>query len=163
MEKTLLIVDVSNVFFTVRRKLGDKEKLDYKKLLNLCGKVDRAICYSSDMNGKATNFFNYLLSLGFEIKLKKVKHYFNNGVFCEKANCDIDMAIDMVTLCEEFSHIILVSSDGDMIPAIQYCQNKGVTMHVIGCGINSDLRKIVTWDEIDQTMLESTHVLAASA
>lgn len=155
--RIFVAIDVSNLYYTIRKRYGDK-KIDYRKLQDYCRKrgwVYRSICYASEMNGKATEFFTCLKSIGYEVKLKEVKRYTANGLTSEKANCDIDMVVDIVRFAEHYDELILISSDGDMIPVVKYCQERGIRVHVLACAINNELRTICdTWNEIGPSLLE---------
>lgn len=157
MNRILCIVDVSNLYYTVKRKYNDK--INYTALLEYCqyhGYVYRAVCYASDMDGKAEEFFKCLKATGYEVKVKETRSYENKGAFKQKANCDIDMVVDIIRYQQHYDELILVCSDGDMVPVVKYCQERGVKVHILACGINNDLRQACdSWFEIGPSFLEN--------
>lgn len=161
MNRVLAIIDVSNLYYTIIKKFGSKKKLDYRKLRDYCSKrghLYRAICYASEMDGKGEEFFGCLKSMGFEIKTKEVKTYVNAGVTRQKANCDIEMVVDIIRCCNHYDELILVSSDGDMLPVVKYCQERGIKVHAIGCSISNGLRELSdSSQEIGSSLLETLH------
>lgn len=155
--RVFVAVDVSNLYYSIKKRYGDK-KVDYRKLQDYCRKrgwVYRAVCYASEMNGKASEFFICLKAMNYEVKLKEVKQYKDNGQIVQKANCDIDIVVDIIRFAEHYDELILVSSDGDMIPVVKYCQERGIRVHVLSCAINGDLRVACdSWVEIGPSLLE---------
>src|SRR5258708_135981 len=99
MNRALTVVDVSNLYFTIKKRFGDDRRICYKKLKHYC--YDRAwsyrmIAYASQMLGKADDFFECLRILNYEVKAKTVKEYNQGEEFKRKANCDIDMVVDAI-------------------------------------------------------------------
>ncbi len=156
--RIFVAIDVANLYYTLRKRYGETKKIDYRKLQDYCRKrgwVYRAVCYSSEMNGKATDFFTCLRAIGYEVKLKEVKRYTDNGHVREKANCDIDIVVDIIRFADRYDELILVSADGDMVPVVKYCQERGIKVHVVACAINSELREVCdSWNEIGPSLLE---------
>lgn len=167
MNRVFVAIDVSNIYYSTKKRFGPERKLNYRKIVEYCRKmgwVYRQTCYSSDMNGKGEEFFNCLKHIGFEVKLKPVKSYIEGEILIEKANCDIEMVIDIVRYAEHFDQLILMSADGDMIPVVKYCQDRGITVHVLACAINSDLREAAdSWEEITPVLLERANEVANNA
>lgn len=161
MNRILVVVDVSNLYYSIKKRFGDNRKLCYRKLLKYAqerGSIYRAICYSSDMKGKANDFFACIKNLGYELKLKPVKQYTNRGQLYEKSNLDIDMVVDIVRFTSHFDELVFVTSDGDMVPIVKYVQERGVKVHVLSCAINNDLREVVdSWNEVGPSLLERIH------
>lgn len=165
MNRIYVAVDVSNLFYSIQKRFN--KKVDYRKIMQYCrsrGWVYRAMCYASQMNGKGDDFFNCLKTMGYDIKLKEVKTYVNKGQVTQKANCDIDMAVDILKCVEHFDELVLICSDGDMIPVVKFCQERGVKVHVLACAINSELRSTCdSSTEIGPSLLERENELAATA
>lgn len=158
MNRIFVSIDVSNLYYTIKLRYGKDRKLDYRKLQKYCrdrGWVYRSVAYASDMNGKADDFFSCIRSIGYEVKTKPVRTYTNDGVTKEKANMDIEIAMDIVRFNAHFDELILISADGDMIPVVKYCQERGVKVHVLACALHSGLREIAdSWMEIGPSFLE---------
>jgi uncharacterized LabA/DUF88 family protein len=157
MNRIFVSVDVSNLYYTIKLRFGNR-KIDYRKLQKYCrdrGWVYRSVAYASEMNGKAEDFFNCIKTIGYEVKSKCVRTYVDHGKVKQKANMDIEIAMDIVRFSSHFDELILVSSDGDMIPVVKYCQEQGIKVHILGCMINSGLRDIADSTlEIGPALLE---------
>jgi uncharacterized LabA/DUF88 family protein len=48
-----------------------------------------------------------------------------------KGNMDIELAIDVMEMCEKVEHIIIFSGDGDFRRLVEACQRKGVRVSVV--------------------------------
>jgi catecholate siderophore receptor len=56
----------------------------------------------------------------------------------QKANCDVEMAVDMINLANSFDTCILVSGDGDLTYAVNTLVNKGKQVEVYGNRYNTN-------------------------
>lgn len=93
-------------------------------------------------------------SLGYLLK--------SNGVFHEKG-VDVNMAVDMLVATYEnkCDHIILVSSDTDLLPAIKKAREKGKSVEYIGFSHQPSLAmvanctesRLLTQDDLEQFCL----------
>ena len=146
MPKTIILIDGSNLYFKLK-SLGIKNTLNFsyssfnqfligkKKLVSATyyiGKVRTDKTKKSQkMHQDQQKLFNQLkkhnvkYSLGFLLK--------SGGKYHEKG-VDTQMAVDiLVTAYENLAdHIILVSSDTDLIPAIRKAQQLGKSVEYIG-------------------------------
>lgn len=91
---------------------------------------------------------DYLEYNGYYLKTKVVREYTNlEGRIRIKADMDVDIAIDMVKISEHVEHILLFSGDGDLVPVLEYVQEKAVRVTVVSTietqpsMINDDLRR----------------------
>ncbi len=63
---------------------------------------------------------------GFHLLLKVVKRYYDSeGVLVEKANADLDLAVDALLQAENLDYILLGSGDGDFLRLVRAIQNRG--------------------------------------
>ena len=60
---------------------------------------------------------------------------------------DVEIAVDVLTLCEKLDHIVLFSGDGDLTRLVRAAQDKGVRVSVVSSVksqppmISDDLRR----------------------
>lgn len=66
---------------------------------------------------------------GYKVIEKPLRRYDDGTV---KANLDIELAIDMLTIAEHVDTIVLVSGDGDFVRLVETVQFRGVRVEVIG-------------------------------
>lgn len=158
--RVLVVADVSNLFFTIKRTFNGL-KLDYRKFLNVTtkgAKTYRALAYGSKMEEFPRNgFCQALETIGFETRFKVTKTYQNSdGSRAVKADWDVGITVDVISMLNDFDVLILGSADGDMSPLFRYLKEKGKVCRVIGCRISRELRDTAdSWEEITEELLES--------
>ncbi len=69
-------------------------------------------------------FYKKLDSFGYDLLLKPVKAYYQNGgVVKQKANADVDMTFHMMKEQDNIERAIILSGDGDFLPVLKHLQN----------------------------------------
>ena len=66
-------------------------------------------------------FIRKMNEMNFEVKTKPVKEFKNGST---KANMDVELTIDAVTLADKMDKVYLVSMDGDFAPLIKYLKSQ---------------------------------------
>lgn len=159
MKKIGIFVDVSNLYFCLSSKFGGK-KLDYSKYYDYIkdfGQIEVAIAYGAQVRGQANKFLHSLRQIGYETKYRSPKAFIDNGTVRKKADCDLQIAIDIVKYAEEIDMLILGSADGDFKPLIKMAKEKGITTVILACQISKDLKVIADeFIEIPASLLEDT-------
>jgi len=80
-------------------------------------------------------FFKKLESFGYTLVLKPVKTYSDaDGNPLRKANCDVDMTLALATKKESFDRAIVLSGDGDFLPALKHLRESGKEVLVLSRG-----------------------------
>ncbi len=160
--KALLIVDVSNLYYTVKKNFGPRSKLIYEKYCNNIAQdatITKAIAYGADLNQEASRFKTVLHSLGFETKYKRPKIYrtLDSTKQDRKADWDVGMAMDVVRMAADFDVIVFGTADGDLAPCIEYVREFFPTKEcwVYASGISRELKLVAQkWREVDQDDVE---------
>jgi uncharacterized LabA/DUF88 family protein len=81
---------------------------------------------------KRAKFYQKLQSFGYELSLKPVKHFLDkNGQIQSKANCDVDLTIQVMKNINLFDRVIVMSGDGDFLPLYKHLENNGKEVFVI--------------------------------
>lgn len=104
---------------------------------------ERAI---SDPNYKNTlNFILTLRDLGFKVVEKPIRWYTDeSGRTYGKANCDMDMALDIIAQSERLDQIYLFTGDGDFVSVVNMVQNKGCRVELLAFNnVSARLRREV--------------------
>jgi uncharacterized LabA/DUF88 family protein len=104
---------------------------------------DRAI---SDPNYKNTlNFMLTLRDLGFKVVEKPIRWYTDeSGRTYGKANCDMDMALDIISQSDRLDLIYLFTGDGDFCSVVTMVQNKGCRVELLAfANVSGRLRREV--------------------
>ncbi len=126
-----ILVDVSNMYHSAKNLFG--RRVNFKEVLmqGVSGrKLIRATAYViKTENNDEMAFFEALSQQGFEVKMKDLQ-IFAGGA--KKGDWDVGITIDAIKLADKLDVIVLVSGDGDYLPAMSYLQNnKGCLVEVI--------------------------------
>lgn len=149
-----LFVDVQNVFYGARKF---NAKLDFDRLLTTTinnRRLTRAFAYvviSSEVD--QSGFLTMLQHKSFEVKSKNLRLRSDGSA---KANWDIEMTIDMLSLADKFDVIALVSGDGDFVPLINILKTIGPLVEVYSFPHNTSKDLMESADRyiaIDKSML----------
>jgi len=82
-----------------------------------------------------TKFYLKLQKFGYELHLKPVKLYDQeDGTTKRKANCDVDMAFYLMKEKDNFDQAVILSGDGDFLPALKYLRDKGKKIIILARG-----------------------------
>ncbi|MBI2765537.1 MAG: NYN domain-containing protein [Chloroflexi bacterium] len=134
-----VFVDSANIELACDRL---RARFDWGKVLAMLTKdrqLVRAVAYSPvhddpGVSMETQRFAEPFLGKGFKVVTKALKRFSDGSV---KANVDIELALDIVTMLDRLDVVCLVSGDGDFQPLVNYVQNKGVRCEVIGVGTST--------------------------
>ena len=129
--KIMIFVDGSNLFYTAQM-MGIE--IDYIKLVNVLvnkDKLIRANFYSGIDNDNMTSVgWKYFMKrTGFRMVTKQVVSYSDGKA---KADCDVEMAVDMINFSSAFDTCILITGDGDLTYAVDTLVQQGKQVEVVG-------------------------------
>ena len=132
-----IFIDTSNLYHSAKNLY--KRKVNFGAVLKdaLAGrKLVRAIAYViTSEGGEEKNFFEALGKLGIETKTKNLQVFMGGA---KKADWDVGLAVDAISLAPKLDTIIIASGDGDFIPLVQYLKiNQGCQVEVISFGKSS--------------------------
>lgn len=158
MKRIAVFADVSNLYYCVGKRFNGR-KLNYAQYMEYVqglGEVQEAIAYGAQLKQEARGFIHCLKQAGFVPKYKTPKSYVNDGDTRRKADWDVGIALDMVNQAERVDMMILGSADGDLAPAVEWVQARGVTVVILASGISRELKQIADeFIEIPESMLEA--------
>jgi uncharacterized LabA/DUF88 family protein len=106
----------------------------------------RAIAYViTTESGEEKNFFEALGKLGIETKTKNLQVFMGGA---KKADWDVGLAVDAISLAPKLDTIIIASGDGDFCPLVEYLKiNQGCQVEVISFGKSSSAKLKEVADE----------------
>lgn len=106
----------------------------------------RAIAYViTTESGEEKNFFEALGKLGIETKTKNLQIFMGGA---KKADWDVGLAVDAISLAPKLDTIIIASGDGDFCPLVEYLKiNQGCQVEVISFGKSSSAKLKEVADE----------------
>ena len=73
-------------------------------------------------SGEEKGFFDALAKIGIETTTKDLQVFFGGA---KKADWDVGMAVDAITMSPKLDTVILFTGDGDFIPLVKYLQVHG--------------------------------------
>lgn len=152
--KITIFIDGNNLFHAAR-SVG--VEIDYAKFLNFLrgnSPLLRAFFYTG-VDEKAERQQGFLLWMrrnGYRVVEKELKTYADGT---KKANLDVEIAVDMLSLADKYDTAVLVSGDEDFAYAINAVAYKGVRVELAGFRSNTSPRLI---DVADQFIELDSHI-----
>lgn len=160
-KRVIIFIDGSNFYFKLKDlKLHNLLNFSFTQFCSWLTKnynLLKIIYYvgkiKTDGTDKTQKLFNNQRKLLTHLKKHRVRYSFgyllkSDGKFHEKG-VDVNMAVDMLVatyekLCE---HIILVSSDTDLLPAFKKAKEKGMKIEYVGFSHKPSLAMIANCSE----------------
>lgn len=135
-EKVALFIDGANLY-AAAKSLGFD--IDYRKLLAWAGergRLLRAFYYTALVEDQDYTpirpLVDWLDYNGYTMVTKPAKEFTDSqGRRKIKGNIDIELAIDMMELCDKIDHAILFSGDGDFRRLVEAAQRRGIRVTVV--------------------------------
>ena len=142
-QRVAIFIDTQNMYHSAKHMFS--AKVNFPALVEAAAdnrRIIRAIAYvAKSKTGEEQAFFDALLQNGIELKIKDVQE-FSSGA--KKADWDVGMPVDAVSIASRVDTIILVTGDGDFVPLVHYLQSLGVRTEVVGFeeSTSSNLREV---------------------
>src|SRR4030042_4472145 len=122
-------VDASNIIYGAKAEgwfIDQKKLLDYlkrkfktRKIFFYFGRDDR--------NKNQAKFLKKLESFGYTLRIKQTKWYGRR----QKANCDVDLTMDMLLMMDKYDRAVVLTGDGDFLPLFEYLKKQGKEITII--------------------------------
>ncbi len=134
--KVAIFIDGNNLFHAARFHNVD---VDYNKLLRVLlgdGRLLRAFFYTGVDAGaeRQQGFLLWMRRNGFRVVQKELKTFYDGT---RKANLDVEIAVDMLSLAGRYDTAVLVSGDEDFVYAVNAVAYKGCRVEVAGFRSNT--------------------------
>jgi len=134
--RVAVFIDGNNLFHAARFHNID---IDYNKLLRVLlgdGRLLRAFFYTGADAGaeRQQGFLLWMRRNGFRVVQKELKTFFDGT---RKANLDVEIAVDMLSLAGSYDTAVLVSGDEDFVYAVNAVAYKGCRVEVAGFRSNT--------------------------
>ena len=133
LPKVAIFLDVPNLIYAAEEK---GVRIDFGKLLDYLTEgrqLVRATAYAPITDDPATRFEKQrfvepVLGHGWKIVTKAWKRFADGGM---KANFDIELAVDILTMSDRLDIVVLLSGDGDFRRVCELVESKGVRVEVV--------------------------------
>jgi uncharacterized LabA/DUF88 family protein len=134
--RVAVFIDGNNLFHAARFHNID---IDYNKLLRFLlgdGRLLRAFFYTGVDVGaeRQQGFLLWMRRNGFRVIQKELKTFYDGS---RKANLDVEIAVDMLSLAGRYDTAVLVSGDEDFVYAVNAVAYKGCRVEVAGFRSNT--------------------------
>ena len=145
-QRVAVLADSQNLYHTAHSDYS--RNVDYEGLLTeaVAGReLTRAIAYVIRADApNEEDFFDALVEIGFETKIKAIKTF---GDGSKKADWDVGMSLDAVTLADHVDTVVLCTGDGDFSRLCSHLRHEGVRVEVMAFGSSTAEELIDATDE----------------
>ena len=135
-QRVAVLADAQNLYHTAQSLYS--RNIDYDALLDeaVSGRdLVRAIAYVIRADSpEEERFFQALVEIGFETRIKEIKT-FEDGT--KKADWDVGMSLDAVTLADHVDAVVLCTGDGDFSRLCSHLRHEGVRTEVLAFGAST--------------------------
>ena len=142
-----IFIDTQNIYHSAKNLYGAKVNFGQVVKDALDGRVlIRATAYViTTESGDEKNFFEALGKVGITTKTKNLQIFAGGS---KKADWDVGMAIDAISLSPKLDAVILVTGDGDFIPLVEYLKiTQGCQVEVVSFGKSTSAKLIEVVDD----------------
>jgi len=158
-QRVAVLADAQNLYHSAQS--GYSRNVDYAALLEKAVQgrsLTRAIAYVIRADSpEEERFFEALVDIGFETKIKAIKTF---GDGSKKADWDVGMSLDAVTLANHVDTIVLCTGDGDFSRLCSHLRHEGVRVEVMGFGMSTADELVDAADNfLDMSDREETFLL----
>ncbi|MGE5595013.1 MAG: NYN domain-containing protein [Hyphomicrobiales bacterium] len=134
-----VFVDAANIELACDRLRARFDWAKVLKMLTQDRELVRAMAYSPvhddpNVSMETQRFAEPFLDKGFKIVAKPLKRFADGTI---KANVDIEMALDVISMLDRLDVVCLVSGDGDFQPLVEFVQRHGVRCEVVAVGAST--------------------------
>jgi uncharacterized LabA/DUF88 family protein len=130
-QRVAVLADSQNLYHSAQSMYS--QNIDYSALLEKAVQdrnLTRAIAYVIRADSpEEESFFEALRDIGFETKIKEIKT-FPDGT--KKADWDLGMSLDAVTLANHVDTVVLCTGDGDFARLCSHLRHEGVRVEAMG-------------------------------
>jgi uncharacterized LabA/DUF88 family protein len=129
-QRVAVLADAQNLYHSAQSL--HSQNVDYGALLEKAvqdRQLVRAIAYVVRADAPEEEaFFEALTDIGFETKIKEIKTYSDGS---KKADWDVGMSLDAVTLADHVDTVVLCTGDGDFSRLCSHLRHEGVRVEVM--------------------------------
>jgi len=145
-QRVAVLADSQNLYHTAHSDYS--RNIDYEGLLTeaVAGReLTRAIAYVIRADApNEEDFFDALVDIGFETKIKAIKTF---GDGSKKADWDVGMSLDAITLADHVDTVVLCTGDGDFSRLCSHLRHEGVRVEVMAFSSSTAEELIDATDE----------------
>ena len=130
-QRVAVLADAQNLYHTARSLYS--RNIDYEALLEEAvdgRELTRAIAYVIRADSpEEESFFEALVDIGFETRIKDIKTFQDGS---KKADWDVGLSLDAVSLANHVDTVVLCTGDGDFARVCRYLRHEGCRVEAMG-------------------------------
>jgi len=158
-QRVAVLADAQNLYHSAQSVYS--RNIDYSALLEKAVRgreLTRAIAYVIRADSpEEERFFEALNDIGFETKIKDIKTF---GDGSKKADWDVGMSLDAVTLANHVDTVVLCTGDGDFSRLCNHLRHEGVRVEAMAFESSTAEELVAATDTfIDLAEREETFLL----
>lgn len=138
-QRVAVFIDTQNLYHSAKNLY--RARVNFANVLKeaVAGRqLTRAMAYVvTTESGEEKAFFEALTKMGIETKTKELQIFYGGA---KKADWDVGMAVDAISLAPKLDAVVLATGDGDFVPLAEYLKAQGVQVEVISFGKSSSAR-----------------------
>ena len=128
-QRIAVLADSQNLYHSAQSIYS--RNIDYTALLEEAvedRELTRAIAYVIRADAdEEESFFDALVDIGFETRIKDIRTFADGS---KKADWDVGISLDAVTLANHVDTIALCTGDGDFTRLVRHLQHEGVRVEI---------------------------------
>lgn len=142
-QRVAIFIDAQNMYHSAKHLYG--ARVSFANLVEAAAggrPIIRAVAYvAKSKTGEEQAFFDALTQSGIELKIKDVQEFASGE---KKADWDVGMAVDAISVSTHVDAIVLATGDGDFVPLVEYLRGHGLLCEVVAFAesTNARLREI---------------------
>ncbi|ERG89673.1 MAG: hypothetical protein J07HX5_01845 [halophilic archaeon J07HX5] len=157
-QRVAVLADSQNLYHSAQTMYT--QNIDYAAMLEetVAGReLTRAIAYviRADSTDEES-FFEALVDIGFETRIKPIQTFADGS---KKANWDVGMSLDAVTLANHVDTIVLCTGDGDFVRLARHLHHEGVRVEVVCFGGSTAERLVEAADQFTDMSADTDRFL----
>jgi len=157
-QRVAVLADAQNLYHTAQSLYS--RNIDYAALLEAAvheRQITRAIAYVIRADSpEEESFFDALVDIGFETRIKEIKTF---GDGTKKADWDVGMSLDAVTLANRVDTVVLCTGDGDFSRLCSHLRHEGVRVEVLAFGESTAEELVAAADEFTDMSADTDRFL----
>ncbi len=138
-QRVAVFIDTQNMYHSAKHLYGSR--VNFPALVQAAvgdRQVIRAIAYvAKSKTGEEQAFFDALTQNGIELKIKDVQEFASGA---KKADWDVGMCVDAISISPRVDVVVLITGDGDFCPLAEYLHAHGVLCEVVAFGESTNAR-----------------------
>lgn len=138
-QRVAVFIDTQNLYHSAKNLY--RARVNFGAVLKeaVAGRhLIRAMAYVvTTESGEEKAFFEALTKMGIETKTKELQIFYGGA---KKADWDVGIAVDAISVAHKLDAVVLATGDGDFVPLAEYLKAQGVQVEVISFGKSSSSR-----------------------